>query len=257
MNILVFDIETIPDLELGKKIYSLDSNDDSAILEAMKKIQIGKTGNDFFPLFMHKIVTISLVLKTNNTLKIWSLGSETSAEPELLQRFFDGIEQYSPVLVSWNGTNFDLPVIQYRALKHGIIGSRYWETGKHDQSFKWNNYLNRYHERHTDIMDQLSGFSSRAITSLENTSLMLDLPGKMGIDGSKVHTMYQEGQIQQIREYCEIDVLNTYLVFLKFELIRNNITTQQYDNYITEVKNLLQKSSQQHFLQYCKLWEQK
>ncbi len=254
MNILVFDIETIPDIELGRKIYGLDSLDDADTLQAMKKLNIQKSGNDFFPLFMHRIVAISLVLKTNSNLNIWSLGNVDCNEQELLQRFFDGIERYTPTIISWNGTNFDLPVIHYRALKYGISGSRYWETGKHDPNFKWNNYLNRYHERHTDIMDSLAGFSPRAITSLENTALLINLPGKMGIDGSKVYDMYNQGNIQDIRDYCEIDVLNTYLIFLKFELIKNNLDNEQYNEKINEAKEFLTNSEQNHFHKYLDTW---
>ena len=191
MNTLVFDIETIPDIDLGKKVYGIDGLSDADTLEAMKTLQAQKTpGNTFFPLFLHKIVAISLVLKTNTSFNIWSLGNTDSNEQELLKRFFAGLEQYSPTIVSWNGTNFDLPVIHYRSLKNSVVGEKYWETGKTDPGFKWNNYINRYHERHSDIMDILAGFSPRANASLENVSLMLDLPGKMGIDGSKVYDMY-------------------------------------------------------------------
>ena len=224
MNILVFDIETIPDIKLGKNIYNIDGIEDNEALQAIRKLHAQKYGHDFLPLFLHEIVSISLVLKTNSTFKIWSLGDQKSNEHELLERFFEGIEKYTPTIISWNGTNFDLPVIHYRALKHGIPGSRYWESGKHDPNFKWNNYLNRYHERHTDIMDTIAGFSPKAITSLENTAILLNLPGKMGIDGSKVYDMHSSGNIKAIRDYCEVDVLNTYLIFLRLELIRNNLS---------------------------------
>ena len=70
-----------------------------------------------------------------------------------MKRFFDGIERYSPTLVSWNGGGFDLPVMHYRALINGVTAPRYWETGNDDASFRYNNYLGRYHWRHTDLMD--------------------------------------------------------------------------------------------------------
>ncbi len=256
MNTLVFDIETIPDIELGKKVYDIKGLNDEETFNAMQSLLAQKTpGNTFFPLFMHKIVAISLVLKTNSSFKIWSLGNIDSSETEILSRFFDGLAQYSPTIVSWNGTNFDLPVIHYRALKNAVVGERYWETGKTDQSFKWNNYINRYHERHTDIMDVLAGFSPRANASLQNISLMLGLPGKMGIDGSKVHDMYKQNKIEAIRDYCEVDVLNTYLVYLRFELIKNQLSKEQYSNNIEEVKNFLHTSDKEHFSKYLDIWD--
>src|SRR5699024_9779140 len=107
-------------------------------------------------------------------------------EEELVQRFFDGIEKFIPTLVSWNGGAFDLPVIHYRALFHGIAGLRYWEIGDEDQSFRWNNYLNRYHQRHLDLMDMLSGYQARAAAPLDEIAVLLGLPGKMGMSGTKV-----------------------------------------------------------------------
>ncbi len=82
----------------------------------------------------------------------------SSTEKELIERFYDGIDRFTPNLVSWNG-GFDLPVLHYRALKHGVPGRRYWETGNEDTSFKWNNYLSRYHQRHLDLMDVLAMYN--------------------------------------------------------------------------------------------------
>ena len=255
MNIFVFDIETIPDIELAKKIYSIDEPDDKLALELILKTHQEKHPNStFLPHFLHKIVAISIVLQSNSNFKIWSLGEMNATETELLKRFFDGITQFNPTIVSWNGTNYDLPVIQYRALKNSVPSKKYWDCGKHDPGFKWNNYLNRYHERHCDLMDVLAGFS-RANASLQNISIMLGLPGKMGIDGSQVYSMYKENKLQEIRDYCEIDVLNTYLVFLKFELIRHNIDNEIYESMILQAKTFLENSNKEHFQKYLNLWK--
>jgi predicted PolB exonuclease-like 3'-5' exonuclease len=51
--------------------------------------------------------------------------------------------------VSWNGGGFDLPVLHYRGLIHGVAAPRYWDMGEGDyrdsRDFKWNNYISRYH----------------------------------------------------------------------------------------------------------------
>ena len=133
-----------------------------------------------------KIVTISVVLKTDDKLSVWSLGDKDSTETELLERFFEGIERYTPVIVSWNGSGFDLPVIHYRSLIHGVVAQRYWENGDDDQSFRWNNYLSRFHSRHTDLMDVLSGYITTARAPLNEIATILGFPGKMGMSGEKV-----------------------------------------------------------------------
>ena len=65
--------------------------------------------------------------------------------------------------MSWNGGGFDLPVLNYRALIHGVTAARYWDWGDDDREFKFNSYLGRYHTRHLDLMDVLAMYQPRAI----------------------------------------------------------------------------------------------
>ena len=164
---------------------------------------------EFLPLEQHRVVAISCVLRSREGLTVWSLGDPGTPEAELVQRFFDGIEKYSPDLVSWNGWGFDLPVLTYRALQHGVQAPRYWETGDEDTAFRYNNYLSRYHWRHIDLMDVLSAFQGRARASLASMATLLGLPGKLGFAGSQVWEAFQAGELVGIRRYCETDVLNT------------------------------------------------
>ena len=145
-------------------------------------------------------------------------ATRTEPEAALIQRFFDGIEKYTPQLVSWNGGGFDLPVLHYRSLVHGVQAQRYWEMGEEDREFKWNNYISRYHTRHLDLMDLLSLYQPRASAPLDEMAQLLGFPGKLGMGGSQVWEAFQRGEIAAIRNYCETDVVNTYLVFLRFQL---------------------------------------
>ena len=256
MNIFTFDIETIPDIENGRKILDLAVDlPDAEVAEVMFARQREKNGSDFLPLHLHKIAAISVVLKTPTIFKVWSLGEIESQEKEILQRFFKGIEKYTPTLVTWNGSGFDLPVIHYRALLHGVAAPRYWETGNEDQTFRWNNYLNRYHYRHTDVMDVLAAYQPRANAPLDQIAVMLGLPGKMGMDGSKVWGNYLKGNIAGIRNYCETDVLNTYLVYLRFSLIQGKINQEEYQKYCQETHEYLQNSAQPHLIEFEQSWK--
>ena len=114
-------------------------------------------------------------------------------------RFFEGIERFSPDLVSWNGSGFDLPVLTLRALAAGIQAPRYWETGDGDTAFRYNNYLSRFHWRHTDLMDVLSGYQGRGRVSLQNAATLLGLPGKLGFSGAQVWDAFLEGRLSAIR----------------------------------------------------------
>lgn len=256
MNVLVFDIETIPDVAAGRRLHRLDGLSDEDVAKVMFHKRREETGDsDFLRLHLHRIVAISAVMRSADTLKVWSLGTEASDEAELIRRFFDGIERFSPVLVSWNGGGFDLPVLHYRALLHGVASPRYWETGDDDNSFRWNNYLSRFHWRHTDLMDVLSGYQPRGTVPLNELATLLGLPGKMGMDGSKVWEAYLNGEISRIRDYCETDVLNTYLLYLRYELIRGRLTDQTYEAECQRVRETLSKENKPHFKEFLEAWK--
>lgn len=257
MNILVFDIETIPDVETGRRLYDLEGLSDRETAEVMYTQRRQQTGNsEFLRPHMHKVVVISAVMRTSDKVSVWSLGDSDSGEKEIVQRFFDGIERYTPMLVSWNGRGFDLPVLHYRSLLHGISAPRYWETGADDQGFKWNNYLNRFHERHTDLMDVISGYEGRAVAPLDEIASMCGFPGKMGMSGSKVWDCYQEGKLEAIRNYCETDVLNTYLVFLRYELMRGHKTRDAYESECGKLRELLQAENKPHLTEFLHAWQE-
>ena len=163
MNVFIFDIETVPDVVSGRRLHNLDGLTDKEVANIMFHKRREETGgSDFLRLHLQRIVAISVVFRSGEGVKVWSLGEQDADEKELIQRFFDGIEKFSPTLVSWNGGGFDLPVLHYRALLHGVRAPRYWETGDNDQSFRWNNYLSRFHSRHTDLMDVVAGYQTRA-----------------------------------------------------------------------------------------------
>lgn len=256
MNTLVFDIETVPDVVLGRRLHGLEGLEDAQVAKAMFALRRQSSGGEFLAHEQHRIVAISCILRSSDNLKVWSLGDLTASEAELIQRFFDGIEKLSPNLVSWNGGGFDLPVLHYRALLHGVPAPRYWEVGDEDTSFRYNNYLGRFHWRHMDVMDVLSGYQNRARASLANTACLLGLPGKMGFDGSQVWGAYQEGNLAGIRQYCETDVLNTYLIYLRFELMRGRFTRERYAEEVERVKGLLRAGADQpHLAEFLQTWE--
>ncbi len=229
MPVFVFDIETIPDCELGRKLLNLQNVTDEEVAQALFAWRMQTHQTSFLPHYLQKIVAISCVLKQADKLTIWSLGEENSSEKELIERFYAGLDRFTPTLVSWNGTTFDLPVLHYRALKHGVTAAQYWEVGDNNNQFRYNNYLNRYHYRHIDLMDVLAGYTARAAAPLDHIALMLGLPGKMGMHGSEVWPAYQAGKIKEIHDYCETDVLNTYLAYLAFERMRGSLTEKDVE----------------------------
>jgi 3'-5' exonuclease len=251
--VLAFDIETIPDVEGLRRLHDLDGKiSDKDVAEMAFQLRRQATGNDFLPLHLHRVIVISCALRDRDSFKVWSIAAEN--EGELIQRFFEGVEKYTPQLVSWNGGGFDLPVLHYRGLIHGVKAQRYWDMGEDDRDFKWNNYISRYHSRHLDLMDLLALYQPRANAPLDALAQLMGLPGKLGMGGAQVWDAYQAGRIAEIRNYCETDVVNTYLVYLRFQLMRGALTAEQHKAQCEVVRGTLGKSVEPHWKEFLSKW---
>jgi predicted PolB exonuclease-like 3'-5' exonuclease len=254
MNTLVFDIETVPDTELGRRLYGLQNLTDEQVAQIMFTKRRQETGSEFLSHEQHRVVAISVVMRSRDSLKVWTLGEEGSSEKDLIERFFDGLDRFTPDLVSWNGAGFDLPVLHYRSLLHSVTAARYWEIGDGDSSFRYSNYLSRFHWRHMDLMDVLSGFQGRGRASLDDVANLLGFPGKVGMQGSQVWEVYLQGGLARIRDYCETDVLNTYLIYLRFQLLRGHLNPAEHAGEVARVRALLQESTAAHFKEFAAAW---
>jgi len=256
MTTLAFDLETVPDTAAGRRLHDVADLDEHDVIRVLRQQRLQQTDgrSDFLKPHLHRVVAISVMLRTEDTLRLWSLGTADAPEEELIRRFFDGLEQYMPVLVSWNGHGFDLPVLHYRALLHGVASPTYWDTGDEVHSFRWNNYRNRFHQRHVDLMDVLASYDNRATASLHEIAALLGLPAKQAMNGSEVCDAYLAGGIDSIRNYCETDVLTTYLVYLRFQLMCGHYTAETLQHETDRVRELLRASEQPHLQSYLEAW---
>ncbi len=260
MNVLVFEIKTIPDIEGGQRIYGLEGLDDKSTAKAMYHIHQQKTGSSVLPLHLHKIAAISIVYRgmgddMGNMVAVRSLGDLDASEAELLRLFFAEMKERTPTLVSWDGSAFALPVIHYRSLKNSVAAPNYWENGTHDEAFRHDNYLSRQHERHTDLKDVLASYNHEATAPLNEIAKLLGFPGKMGMDDdNQVWQAYLSGNLKGIRDYCEVDVLNTYLIYLRYQLIRGEIDDEKLEQEYALLRNTLDNSEQAHLQSFSKAW---
>lgn len=233
-----FDIETIPDVAfLRKRNAYPPSVSDKEIVEMEQRIMRQQRHTDFFPLHLQKIAVISAVLRKADDVQIFSLpaenqmGNDPAAEAEAIRLFFGIIDKYQPQLLSWNGNSFDLPILTHRAFQHGIAAPTFWYT---DSSFKFNNYLSRFHEKHLDLMDCLALYQPRGGTPLDEVAQCCGLPGKIGIGGAHVWRAWQQNEQQAIRHYCETDALLTYLLGIRFQHLRGMSGLQEEYQFIAD-----------------------
>lgn len=202
-----------------------------------------KTGSEFLPVCFHRVVSISAVMADGfgRFLRVSTLDGES--ERDKIAKFLTFIEDFNPRLVSFNGRGFDLPMIMARAMCYDLSAAAYFETNDRDNNkSKWENYRSRYDGRfHLDLLDHISDFGAVRGLKLDHICASVGLPGKYDVHGDQVLQLYYAGEQAKIDEYCRSDVLNTYWLFLKYELLRGKITKDDYLNYIAVMGEFLQK----------------
>ena len=253
---LVFDIETVPDIAGLRCVHSLpDELTDADVLEWMVQQRRATTGSEFVPPYLQRVIAIACALREDAGLRIASVGNATDSEAELIRRFFDLIERHTPQLVSWNGGGFDLPVLCHRAVIHGLTAARFWEWGDEDREFRYNSYIGRYHTRHLDLMDVLAMYQSRNNAPLDAMARLAGLPGKIGLTGAEVRAAFVAGRIEDIRRYCEADALNTYLLYLRFQLLRGVLSPEEHASEVALVREKLSGSKEPHWRDFLNAWD--
>lgn len=262
-SLFVFDIETIPDTSAVSNLTGSDAKDEAALRQELEEYHLEVTGgkNAFLRQPFHKVVAISFleaeIEKTatgeNYILKeLRSGGKADSNEKELLEGFFSYLAKSKPRFVSFNGRTFDLPVLKYRAMKYGISAPWFYNSGD-----KWNSYSSRYSlDWHCDLLEALSEFGTSARVKLNEVCSILGFPGKFGTDGGQVAELYDAGKIKEIRDYCETDVLNTYLVYLRFMQHRGELSKEGYNAAIRDVLSLIdsEKAARPHLGEFFDAW---
>jgi hypothetical protein len=215
-SVIVWDLETVPDLSGFAGANDLVGTTELEVREAI--------GDKFPKHIYHSIVCIGALIahREEHCWAVDALGAphvEERSEKALISAFVDRIAELSPQLVTFNGSSFDLPVLRYRAMVHGVSAP----------GLALRLYFNRYTEDAVDLCDVLASFSSQGKATLHELSRVMGLPGKPNaMAGGEVEKYYREGRIREIAEYCETDVVNTYRVWLRYELFRGRLTEAEY-----------------------------
>ncbi len=228
-GIFIFDCETVPDFDALRDVFGYEGNDEEVAKQAFLT-QKEKSGSEFLPVNFHQIVKISAVLADHNAkfIKVSSINGEN--EKEILEKFTKYVNKSNPKLVSFNGKGFDLPLIAIRSMKYNIPFGGYYETqDKYNGKNKWENYRDRYSGKfHLDLLDFIQDFGSIRGLNLDALCKTFGMPGKYDTHGDQVLELFLNKEFDKIDEYCQSDVLNTYWLYLKFELIRENINFDDY-----------------------------
>ncbi|MDQ6975880.1 MAG: 3'-5' exonuclease [Mariprofundaceae bacterium] len=263
-DIIVFDIETVADAAASRRTLGLPNLTDTEARDALSDYFLEKTDgrNDFPRQPFHQVVAIAyahfcvesgengveLIVK-----KIAAGGDEASDEHALLQGFFHLIEKRAPTLVTFNGRGFDVPVMKYRAMVHGISTPRWFSEGD-----KWNNYDSRYgKDYHLDLLEALSDYGASARCSMHEIATVFGVPGKLDVAGDNVRAMFENNELAAIRNYCETDVCTTALIYLRWQYFNGSLSEPAYARTMLGLRNYIQEESntRSHMKAFLEAWD--
>lgn len=278
--ICVFDIETVPDIELVCQYYELDSSlSEIEVCQHAFNAQKEKSGSEFLPIYWHRVVSVASVIcdEYGRFIKVGNFGKKSTQSAEsnsaqssikievesggkpnadsstfahladeraILSDFLRFVNSKEPRLVSFNGRGFDLPTIMLRAMRYNLSAFGYFESENASKTKnKWENYRARYSEKwHTDLLECLGNFGSVRNLNLDNVCKMLGIVGKYEVSGGDVYSLYYDKKdIEKIDFYCQSDVLNTYWLYLKYAILKDELRVEDYAGILEDFKEKLPK----------------
>ena len=261
-SIIVFDLETIPETSLAKELCEISDNEISnmslnELREEMRQYHIEKHNNEFLRQPFHRIVCISFLKidildeldefgkKQFFIKELNSYSSFNCSEEEVVKKFWHLLKENKPQIVSFNGKMFDINVLKCKALKYNIDCGWYFNLGG-----KFECYDYPYSNSHYDLLYKYGSYT------LHEMCISLNIPCKLGVDGSRVADYFDEKKYKEIREYCETDVLATFLVFLRMMIVEGEISKKEYNSCITQLENLLinQQKDKQGIKEFLQEW---
>lgn len=225
MGFVVFDVETRVDKRLLNQVYfDGEGLSDEQAFERYREDLRRRRGSDFFPVTLHVPISIAIgnVGEDYALRSVESLTTGACSEQELVREFWSRAERFGGTLVSFNGRRFDLPVLELAALRHGIAAPVHFGA----ESLARNRYSAA---RHLDLCDFLTNYGAVSLAGGMNLLLkMIGLPGKQGIDGSMVQEYFDAGRLEEIHRYGRSDVVQTYFLFLRIQLMRGQVSEDLY-----------------------------
>lgn len=248
-KILTFDIETIPDYnaayELGLLARGFSQEEAE---EALQK----RFNSAFLPCLLHRVVAIGMLKAVKTPLDTAISNKNLDSDPShylsteyvrvaidkqeysLIEEFFNSLKD-RPILVSYNGTNFDLPVLKARARKLRVQAPFYYSGES-----KWESYTARYTSWHCDLLEECKDTWNKGLYRLDDLAAMLGLPGKLeGVNGASVKHLFAEEDFDTIEEYCTGDVVITYLIYLVDLYHKGDLSAFEFKESIESLKSAI------------------
>ena len=259
LKYLLFDVESIPDGELIAKTKYPDRNYTSDQAVAMFRQELlDETGKDFIPFTYHLPVAlvIAKIRDDFSLMEIVSLDEPLHRPEAITKNFWLGWEKYAhPTLVTFNGRGFDIPLMELSAYRFGVSAPAWFNL--YDRTYSQNR--NRYNfVNHPALHEILTNFGSTWFRGgLNLAAAILKKPGKIDVQGDMVLDLHRQGRLNEISEYCRCDVLDTYFVFLRLQVLMGRLDLAAEQDLIAKTRAHIESEAPKHlgYQSYLQAWD--
>lgn len=241
--VLFFDMEWVPDAVAAARLHDLPV--EVTELEAMQSLWDNATGFDavtnprpFLKYMFSRVVSIAFMSRkpvfrdgqamiefSLNSLPELPIAEEPATEAWIIERFLYILGRRCPQLVGYNSAESDMQVLIQRGMINEVSAPAFCH--RPDKPWEGSDYFRRWdNEDHLDLMKLFSG---RAMTPrLDEFARVCGFPGKIDVKGDQVTDLWLAGNLTKIVEYNQIDVLNTYLLWLRAVYFCGKMSEEDY-----------------------------
>ncbi len=250
---LVFDAESVPDgrlLRLTKYPGEAITDDEAVARAQAEAMEASGDTSDFIPVTFHVPVAVcaAQVNREYELTDLTALGAP-AYHPRAITTAFWQLAVRAGTIVSFNGRGFDVPLLEINAFRYGVPVPAHFAERYSTRD--------RYGRKHFDLMDWLCNYgASRLNGGLNLLSKLLGKPGKMGTTGGQVYDLFRAGNLPAINHYCSFDVLDTYFVFLRTQVLMGKLTIKREQEIVGQTKQWLESHvlEQPHLMTYVENW---
>lgn len=229
MSIMCLDLATIPDFELGARIYDLrdlSEEDISRVMFTKSREQENDIQQGVLGAHLQQVLAISVLFQDENGIRTWSAGAPESNEMSLLQDLQKLVNEQKPAVVTWNGNRSILPVLNYRYLSHGIKAPLFSVC--------------------TDLMSELSATDERNAASLGEVASVCGLSWNQAMSDDDVLSAYFEGNIELIRNNLDLNNIYTWLINQRWHMVCGKISNATLERENQQLKKVLLEENKAH-----------
>jgi len=258
MNIFVFSLKTIPDLDAGRRLYALQDVSGKEVGSIMFHKRRQQTGSsEILPLHLQRVVSLSVLLRTQDELLLRTFSGD---EQEILQAFVGLHEDFQPLLVGWNCQRNDLPLLNYRLLAKQVTSPSYWHGAEceddHCDQEHDHDHDHQHDLRSLDLSDELNGDALELQIPLIQMAAVCGMPLPVCLDNAQTWKHYLADELSPIAACSDLEAITTYRLFLRYQLINGGLAKDDYHHEAELLRSALQQQSEQHFQTYLNAWSQ-